>query len=175
MSNLRLYGFIGGGLLLLIVAASVAFNVYGRQNSWQALFGPADLGPYDFSAPSRTGQLNDYLACPETACGSARPEFVTRAYTVPAAQLFAAAQAAIRTLPGKPEIIGVNPVDTRLRAVIYTPTMRVPTTLSLQVKPDGDAASMLFVYSRSRIGFYDFGRDESNVQALIAEIDRAIR
>ena len=58
----RVMLLIGGALVL-------AFNTYGREASWEAVFGSPDLGPYDFSLPSRTGKLNDSLACPADFTG----------------------------------------------------------------------------------------------------------
>lgn len=171
MSPLRFLGLVLAalaGVLLLLVAA---FNIYGREDSWQAMFGPADLGPYDFAVPSRTGKLNDTLACPADDCQKGIPDIETRRYNLPPAVLFAAVRRAVQSLPDHVRLVGVNPVNTRLRAIVYSPVLRLPSTMSVMVSAGRSGGSRLYVYSRSQIGYYDLGRNTANIVALIGAID----
>ena len=84
MSPLRFLGWILAALIGLILVAALAFNLYGREASWAALFGPADLGPYDFNQPTRSGKLNDTLACPPDACAKGLPDLETPHYQIAA-------------------------------------------------------------------------------------------
>lgn len=174
MSPLRFLGWVLAALFGLMLVAMLAFNLYGREESWAALFGPADLGPYDFNQPTRSGKLNDTLACPPGACAKGVPDLETPRYAIPAANLFAIAHGIVAKLPGKSHIIGANPVGMRLRAVIYSPVMRVPSTLSVMVEPTPDGGSELFVYSRSQVGYYDMGRNTANIVDLMDGIAKAI-
>lgn len=175
MSPLRFLGLVLAALLTLFLATLFAFNMYGREESWKALFGPADLGPYDFSEPTRTGKLNDTLACPPASCDKGLPDLETPRYTLSARALFTIVEKAVRTLPGKTKLIGANPVTTRLRAVVYSPAIRLPSTLSVMIRPLTDGGSTLYVYSRSQIGYYDMGRNTENVTRLMDAISAEIR
>ena len=57
MSPLRFLGLVLAALFGAFLLLVLAFYTYGRDASWDAVFGPADLGPYDFYVPSRTGTL----------------------------------------------------------------------------------------------------------------------
>jgi hypothetical protein len=171
MSPLRFLGLVLAALIGAALLLVLAFNTYGREQSWEALFGTPDLGPYDFALPSRTGKLNDTLACPPDDCVKGIPDIETRRYDVPPAALFAVVEKVVQTLPGKVRQVGANPVNTRLRAIVFSPALRMPSTLSVMVAPLRGGGSSLYIYSRSQIGYYDMGRNTANVVALIAGID----
>lgn len=171
MSPLRFLGLVLAALLGAFLLLVLAFNTYGREASWEAVFGSPDLGPYDFSVPSRTGKLNDTLACPADDCQKGIPDVETRRYDLAPATLFAVAEKVVKRLPGKVRVVGANPVNTRLRAIVFSPVLRMPSTLSLMVAPARGGGSFLYVYSRSQIGYYDLGRNTANVVALISGIN----
>ncbi len=171
MSPLRFLGLVLAALFGAFLLLVLAFDTYGREASWEAVFGSPDLGPYDFSFPTRTGKLNDSLACPADECKKGIPDIETRRYDLPPASLFAIAEKVVKHLPGKVRVIGANPVNTRLRAIVFSPALRMPSTLSLMVTPARGSGSFLYVYSRSQIGYYDLGRNTANVVALITAID----
>jgi hypothetical protein len=170
MSPLRFLGWVLASLIGLVLVGAVAFTLYGREESWVLLAGPADLGPYDFRQPTRTGKLNDTLACPAGTCVKGLPDLETPHYGVPGRELFAVVQKIIRHLPGKVRLIGANPVAQRLRAVVYSPAVRIPATLSVMVESTNDGGADLYVYSRSQIGYYDMGRNTANIAALMEAI-----
>ena len=174
MSPLRFLGWILAALIGLILVAALAFNLYGREASWAALFGPADLGPYDFNQPTRSGKLNDTLACPPDACAKGLPDLETPHYQIAAPALFEIARQVVAKLPGKSKLIGANPVGMRLRAVVYSPAIRIPSTVSVMVEPTSDGGADLYVYSRSQIGYYDMGRNTANIVGLMDGIAKAI-
>jgi len=171
MSPLRFLGLVLAVLIGALLLLVLAFNTYGREASWEAVFGQPDLGPYDFSIPSRTGKLNDTLACPANDCQKGIPDIETRRYDLPAEALFAVAAKVVRTLPGKVREVGANPVNTRLRVIVFSPALRMPSTLSVMISPARGGGSLLYVYSRSQIGYYDMGRNMANVVELISGID----
>lgn len=171
MSPLRFLGLVLAALFGAFLLLVLAFYTYGREASWDAVFGPADLGPYDFSVPSRTGKLNDTLACPADDCRKGIPDIETRRYSLPPDALFTVAEAAAKRLPGKVREVGANPVNTRFRMIVYSPLLRMPSTLSVMVTPARGGGSFLYVYSRSQIGYYDLGRNTANIVALLSGID----
>lgn len=171
MSPLRFLGLVLAALTGAFLLLVLAFNTYGREESWEAVFGSPDLGPYDFAMPSRTGKLNDTLACPADDCQKGLPDIETRRYDLPPAALFAVVEKVVKHLPGKVQVVGANPVNTRLRAIVFSPVLRTPSTLSVMVAAARGGGSLLYVYSRSQIGYYDMGRNTANIVALITGID----
>jgi hypothetical protein len=171
MSPLRFLGLVLAALVGAFLLLVLAFNTYGREASWEAVFGSPDLGPYDFSLPSRSGKLNDSLACPANDCLKGIPDIETRQYDLPPAALFAVAEKVVRRLPGKVRVVGANPVNTRLRANLFSSVLRMPATLSVMIAPARGGGSLLYAYSRSQIGYYDLGRNTATLVALIAGID----
>lgn len=174
MSPLRFFGLIIAALLSFTLIAALAFYLYGRENSWKTFFGPPDLGPYHFTDPTRTGKLNDALACPPGSCLKGLPDIETPRYAVPPKTLFAIVEKVVKRLPGKTRLIGANPVATRLRAVVYSPLVRMPSTLSVMISASAEGGSLLYAYSRSQFGFYDMGRNTDNITRLMDGIAAAL-
>jgi hypothetical protein len=172
MSPLRFLGWVLAALIGLVLAAALAFNLYGREETWSALFGPADLGPYDFHQPTRTGKLNDSLACPTGACIKGVPDLETPHYTLSGRNLFAIVQKVVTGLPGKTRMIGANPQAMRLRVVVYSPAVRIPSTMSVLIEPTTDGGADLYVYSRNQFGYYDMGRNTANIVSLMDAVAR---
>jgi hypothetical protein len=56
---------------LLAVAVWRGDRSFGASDLWEKLAGPADLGPVDFPAISRSATGNDALFCPTGLCGAA--------------------------------------------------------------------------------------------------------
>lgn len=162
-------------LAIVIVVATLAGGVaaYGREAIWEHLFGPPDLGPYDFDMPTRTGKLNDALACPEDAapCGSVGMDRITPAFAVDGPSLFAAARDLVAAMPGT-EIVDDRPDTLSLRAVVRTSFLRFPDTLSLQVRERAPGESIIWLYSRSQIGHADLGTNERRIRRILRELRR---
>lgn len=162
--------------LIVVVVAALAVGAataaaglfYGRERLWRDLFGPADLGPYDFAAPARTGRMNDALACPAGNCADLRPTIETPIFTVSADRVHAAVHALVAADP-LATIVEDRPADYTLRAVFRTPIMRFPDTVTAYAEPVGPDGARLWLYARSQIGHYDLG---TNAQRLAEIVER---
>lgn len=150
--------------LVGITAAGVA--IYGRERLWQQAFGPPDLGPYDFAQPTRTGKLNDALACPENRCVDAGGTTVTPRFAVPAEALLAEARRLL-SQDLEADVVDERPNLGTLRAVVRTRLLGLPDTVSVQVEADGTAASRLWLYSRSQVGHFDLGVNRDRIQTIV--------
>ena len=154
-------------ILVLLAAAAGAFAAYGPDRFWSDTLGSLDTGPFDFDLPNRTGKMNDALACPPGDC--AGTSLSTPAFPVPPETLLATVRALLEAQPGT-EIVADDPEAMTLRAVVRTPLLRFPDTVSIRVRRSPDGVSGLWLYSRSRIGYSDLGTNAARLEALIAAL-----
>lgn len=169
-------------LMVILLSVAIVLGLgaagvvaYGRDAFWETLFGPPDLGPYDFDAPTRTGKLNDALFCPEgsEACFHAGLDRRTPVFAVDAATLYGAARALVMALPGA-EVAEEDAARFTLRAVVRTPLMRFPDTLSLRVRQNTPGTAVLWLYSRSQIGHSDLGTNERRLRHMLRSLRRTV-
>jgi uncharacterized protein (DUF1499 family) len=160
-------------LALLAAAPFAALLAYGRDAFWADRFGPPDQGPYDFASPTRTGYPNDALACPAGACDAAAPERATPVFLAEPAEVLAAARALVEAMPGA-AFAEMDEDRGHFRAVVRTPLMRFPDTLSLQVGQDAPGRTLLWLYSRSQIGKGDMGANRNRLDRLIENLAQAL-
>jgi uncharacterized protein (DUF1499 family) len=172
MSPGRFFAFL---ILALVAVGSLGAGgavLYGRERLWEHLFGPPDMGPYDFDAPTRTGKPNDALACPPGACPDARPEREPQLIDAPAETVYAAVRARVAAMPGT-VFVYENAARGLFRAVVRTPWLRLGDTLSVRVREETPGRTGLWVYSRSQVGHEDLGTNDARVRALVLDTVRA--
>jgi uncharacterized protein (DUF1499 family) len=175
MSPLRFFGVLT--LVILVACGGLAAGAvaYGREALWTDLFGQPDLGPYDFDLPTRTGKPNDALFCPagSEACFAADVERNTPVFAVSSGDLYGAVRAHLLAMPAT-QIAEERPERGSLRAVVRTPLLRFPDTVSVRVREDGPGRSVLWLYSRSQIGHADLGTNERRLRRLVRDLRRAL-
>lgn len=159
-----------GGLSALVTTGLAAIGLHGRDRTMTDLSGDPDTGPFDFARPRRTGHPNDALACPPGECTDAAPDLITAPSTRPVAAVHADLRRLVATLPGA-VFVEEAAAEGRFRAVVRTPLLRFPDTVSARVAPLPDGRSGVWLYSRSRIGTLDFGTNRRRLAALLAALD----
>ncbi len=167
MSPFRFLMAILLAIAALIGAAGIGFVAYGRDAVWTDLVGPADTGPYDFEQPTRTGKVNDALFCPvgDAACEAAAVDRGLPLYATDAPTLLAAVRETVASMPGA-DFVEDNPDDLSFRAVVRTPLLRFPDTVSVRVREQAPGLSAVWLYSRSRIGHADLGANERRLRVI---------
>jgi uncharacterized protein (DUF1499 family) len=132
--------------------------------------------PIDFSHLRRPGTPNTALAAP--AGFAPKPDLVTPAYKIPAADLFAAAQ---RVAASQPRIWQQAAFPDRMQAdyVARSAVLNFPDLVTIQVLPgqalpDGAAQARLILWSRSVYGRSDFGVNRRRVAAWLTLLDAAV-
>ncbi len=161
------------GLLTAVVIVAGGVAAYGREAFWERVAGPADTGAYDFSIPTRTGTPNDTLACPEGACPPATSTFFTPIFKLAPDQLHAEVVKRVAALPFA-VIVFEDPAKRQVRTVVRSKIFRFPDTVSVEVRPEGEANASLWIYSRSKIGTDDQGVNAARVKALIDDLQNAL-
>ena len=161
---------------VLVACAIAAVLVATRQQVYAGiarLSGPArDMGPVDFATLRRRSSPNDALACPPGRCAFARPDRETKTYDIPADELAIRLAHVARAEPGT-HALPCDPPCGLLRFVQYSRIMRFPDTIDVEILPAGDGKSTLAIYSRSLVGYGDFGVNRARIERWLAALDKA--
>ncbi|HUG61708.1 MAG TPA: DUF1499 domain-containing protein [Methylomirabilota bacterium] len=175
LSPLKFLAMIFVVIAVALGATAAGVAAYGREALWADIFGPPDMGAYDFDIPTRTGKLNDALACPVSAepCFAASVDRTIPLFAVDGPTLYAAVVKRIQVLPGATAVES-DPDRLSLRAVVRTPFLRFPDTLSMRVREEAPGRSGLWLYSRSQIGHADLGVNERRLRHLIRDLRRSL-
>lgn len=166
MSPLKFLAATLAAVFLLAAGAAAAFAAYGPERFWTDVFGEPDAGPFDFDHPTRSGKPNDALACPPPACTEAGEVLPTPLFPVAPETLAAEVRAAIAALPSA-RIVEETPGGLAFRAVVRTPLLRFPDTVSVEVRREPSGLASLRLHSRSLVGFHDLGTNAARLTALI--------
>ncbi len=150
--------------LLLILACVAGFFAFGRERTWEALYGPADLGPVsDFADLKRPGTPNTFLVCLPEICVREEPDMVSPVFAAGPHELRAALDAIVMG-SGRVERMARDEDGLGDRYIERTPVMRFPDTIVIRYVPVDVRRTALIVYSRSQVGSNDFGVNEKRVR-----------
>jgi uncharacterized protein (DUF1499 family) len=163
----------------LLAAAAIGYLLLEKRPYYGAYYGIGkltgarmDFGPVDFATLRRRTSPNDALVCPAAHCPHAKSDWSSRTYSMPPQELLARltaivlAQPRTRTLPSDPDRNDIA------RFVQYSRTMHYPDTIDVQVFPVGEGQSTLAIYSRSLVGYGDFGVNRARVERWLTALER---
>lgn len=131
------------------------------------VFGPADLGPVDFSALERRTTPNDALVCPkgvsEAKIDQVAPVFKTGVVGLRAAMAKVVSQEPRTTLVGHSDRLLTE------RYVERSAVLKFPDTIVVAYieMPEGATVAM---YSRSQLGYSDLGANLSRLRRWIDKL-----
>ena len=157
------------GLVVAVLALTGAVLAAGRlrllDEAYARLFGPPDLGPITFERLSRRSSPNDALVCPPGECGSAPVDIRPPTYPLAATEL----RRQVRAYMSQEGAVLVAADDAELhdRYVARTPLMRFPDTVDVAFFPTDAYHASLALYSRSQLGYYDFGTNLRRLRRLL--------
>ena len=153
----------------LLVVLGAIFVLYGREASWEAIFGPPDMGPVQFASLKKTARPNQALLCPVEFCKAETPDLVPPVYAVPVTEL----QAAFRAVIEKESLVQRvhdDAVTHTERYVIRTDLMRFPDTVRVQFLELSPTTSSLAIYAQAQIGYSDRGVNKARLQRWLAAL-----
>jgi uncharacterized protein (DUF1499 family) len=161
-------------LTLFVIAAAVpiAGQLHLLDTAYERVFGPPDLGSVAFGRLMRRWTPNDALACPPGECGSADVDLRPPRYPLTADELrrrvrrYFEAQGAT--------LVGTEDAGLHDRFVARTLLMRFPDTIDVEVFPLDAEHATLAVYSRSQLGYWDFGVNLRRIRALLEALGPAV-
>jgi uncharacterized protein (DUF1499 family) len=132
-----------------------------------------DMGPVDFATLRRRSTPNDALVCPPGHCPFAKPDHEAKIYDATPAELSARLTRVALSEPDT-SALSSDPRHIRLlRFVQYSRVMRFPDTIDVEVLPSGQGRSTLAIYSRSLVGYGDFGVNRARIERWLAALDKA--
>jgi uncharacterized protein (DUF1499 family) len=130
-----------------------------------------DMGPVDFVTLRRRDTPNDALVCPPGHCPQAVADWSARTYDMPAAELADRIRRIVLAEPHTRALGGEPGNDGRLRFVQESRAMRFPDTIDIAVLPAGEDQATLAIYSRSLLGYGDFGVNRARIARWLAALD----
>jgi len=167
--------FAVAGALGAVLAAGLAVALArgsepgGIDDVYHAVFGAPDLGPVEFETMERRSRPNDALACPAELCRKARPDLVPPVFPVPGERLRAIV-AEVAMEDSDTQIVYSARWEEQDRYVARTRLMRFPDTVSVRILGQGEDRSTLALYSRSQIGYSDWGVNRKRIDRWLARI-----
>jgi uncharacterized protein (DUF1499 family) len=155
-------GIAGLGL----AAAALLDDFYAQ------LFGPPILERVGFATLTRRSSPNDALVCPPDLCVKARIDIVPPVYAVSAQRLRAivaeVAEGEPRTLPSWRNDHSDDGDQDQYGA--RSRLLRFPDTIDVKLIPRGEDSATLALYSRSQIGYWDFGVNRARLERWLKRI-----
>jgi hypothetical protein len=130
-----------------------------------------DMGPVDFATLRRRDTPNDALVCPPGHCPQAVPDWPAKTYDMPAAGLADRISRIALAEPNTSTLHCQPPCEGTMRLVQESRVMRFPDTIDIAVLPVGGDKSTLAIYSRSLLGYGDFGVNRARIARWLAELD----
>lgn len=140
----------------------------GIDSVYALVFGDPDLGPVDFARLERRTRPNDALACPPDRCSGVSIDFPSPVLPVSAERLRAIVTEVAAAEPGT-EVVG-SAEGLQDQYVVRTPLMRFPDTVSVEIIGLGPERSTLALYSRSQIGYSDWGVNRARIERWLKRI-----
>jgi hypothetical protein len=156
------------GLALLVALAGLAFVIAGPARVW-GVFGPADLGPIDFTRLERRPSPNDALALPVGFPGASRADLVSPIFALDAPTLRAALARALAEERDLTRVAADAEASTE-RYVQRTPRLGFPDTIDVLVVGLPDGRASLALYSRSKLGQRDLGANRARLERWLARL-----
>jgi uncharacterized protein (DUF1499 family) len=122
---------------------------------------------------ARTGRPNDWLICPAAGC-RAKPAAIARHYPVPPAELWEAWRAVVTQAP-RATLIAEDQDRRLFLAQDRTPVLRFIDTIAVRVLPAGENGSSFAAYSRSELGYFDFGANRRRLERWVARVEARLK
>jgi uncharacterized protein (DUF1499 family) len=125
----------------------------------------------DFSTLRRPKSPNTSLLAPQDLTLKARVDRPSPVFDVDPDQLFARAEAYVRSVKTF-RAIETDAAERALKFVAVTPLLRFKDDVDMRVLPvPGDATkSLVAIYSRSRVGRSDLGTNGRRIDAILAAL-----
>jgi uncharacterized protein (DUF1499 family) len=159
-------------LLLVTAAVLAAGQLHLLDTAYEGLFGSPDLGAVAFGRLMRRGTPNDALACPPGECGSANVDLRPPSYPMTADELRRRVRRYFQAQGAT--LVGTDDGALHDRYVARTKLMRFPDTVDVEIMPLDAEHATLAVYSRSQLGFWDFGTNLRRIRSLLEALGPAV-
>lgn len=157
-------------IVVILAVLGAVFVLYGREKSWEALFGSPDLGPVTFATLTKTSRPNQTLLCPPAVCKAAQPDIAPPVYAVPVDDLRRTLRR-IMDMEPRSERVAENTTAHTERYVMRTNLMRFPDTIRVQFIDLGNNTSTVAIYAQAQIGYSDRGVNAARIRRWLKALD----
>jgi hypothetical protein len=130
---------------------------------------PSQVKTINFKDIKRRNRPNEYLVCPKDFCRRAIPDELSETYDVSSGELFTWFISLIESMPRTTILSKRNRhlvVEFRSKLFQFSDLVDV---LVIPVEAD---RSTLAIYSRSKLGYYDFNANQKRVKELLRRLDK---
>ena len=146
----------------VVALAFVLFVAFGRENTWEVLAGPPDMGRYDFAAASRHETSNDALACSPGLCDG-KADFELPVHAATPGEVMRAVDDAVLSSGALARRVDDRSDPAYARYVTHSPWMRFPDTTDIEAVELELGRTGLRAYARAQIGRRDFGANATRL------------
>ncbi len=119
----------------------------------------------DFTNFTRPSSKNHYLVAPEGLCQNATPDAAAPVFPMELPALYANLVAQIENTPGFVDLVQ-DAENCRLRFIAKTKLLKFKDDIDVSVLSAPGGAT-LAIYSRSRVGYGDFGANKKRVEGML--------
>ncbi len=153
--------------LLAVAAFGLAVRIYMGREAENRLAPSEAVGIAELASPlAKAG----FLACPPGYCAAVEA-IPSPVFPLPWARLQEYWKEVISG-EKRVEAIAVDPERRRFVYIQRSPTFRFPDVITVEFVPLGADRSSIAIYSRSRYGQYDFGKNRKRVVRWLALLDK---
>lgn len=162
-------GLLGAGLAALALVAGVRV-LMSRPDQDQL----APQERIDIAALRPPLPQTSFLACPPGYCAAARPEQTTPAFAVPWQQL---RDDWIKMIAAEPRVVPVEARSEgrRLVYIQHSAVFRFPDIVTVEFVALGSDRCGIALYSRSRYGRSDFGKNRERVECWLRRLEKIMQ
>lgn len=143
------------------------------ESLYAALFGPADQGPVDFASLGRPGRPNTALIAPEGLVTGRKTDRIAPVFAHKA-EVVRTALAGVIARETDVECVHADPDGIQDRYVQRSAAMRFPDTIDVRFIDLGDGRSTIALFSRSQLGYRDFGVNLARLDRWVGKLEKAL-
>lgn len=125
----------------------------------------------DFATLIRPVSPNTYLLAPEGICAKAEADSAPPEYNLSANQLY---ETLVETIKSRSSwrIKSQNVEELRIHFIAISSFLRFKDDIDVQIVPLSDSSATIAIYSRSRVGYSDFGANAKRVSNLVELLNK---
>lgn len=156
-------------LAIATLCLIITIALYGPHKFLEQLWGNPDMGYVEIKSLSPIKKPNTALACPINYCKERSADISTGTYAKTVEKL----REEIIDYFSKDKdakIVGDHKDRLSMRFVTYSPVMRFPDTIQVQLITIDKNTSTLAIFARAKIGRNDFGANKTRIENILAAI-----
>ncbi|WP_419906180.1 DUF1499 domain-containing protein [Hoeflea sp.] len=155
-------------LAAIILCAAIFFFVFGREKTWMRVAGPPDRGRLNLIEIRRSPTANDALACTKGLREDC--DFELPSFDESPERIMDRLAARIESSDALARRVDDGADPKHLRFVTYSPTMRFPDLVSIELVDMADSRTGMIAYARAQLGRLDFGANQQRLRLYLKDL-----